>query len=206
MEVTALYKGKIVSLPIMLYQDHSDCLPKGVKLLHSEVEVWCELADPDTETCYLLAPLSNKNQEVDKAHIIMEAQPQEIKDKVLKVPKEYQESICTLLEEFKTLFPIDLPINELPDHPIKHVIVVDPTKPIPQHWLYKEETLIETTLKYLLDHGLIRESDSPYASPVLVVPKKDDTFLFCIDYHMLNQITSVDSFRSHKSTIFVTNY
>jgi hypothetical protein len=63
------------------------------------------------------------------------------------------------MSEFKTLDPVNLTINELLDHPIKHAIIVDPTKPIPQCCLYKtlmtEDTLSETMLKYLLDHGLI---------------------------------------------------
>jgi hypothetical protein len=35
-------------------------------------------------------PLLYKNKEVDTVHILMEAQQQEIKDKVLEVLKEYQ--------------------------------------------------------------------------------------------------------------------
>jgi hypothetical protein len=181
-----------------MYQDHRNRLSEKVQFLETEGAVHRELSDPENEKCFLLAPVQYKNKTVDQDHVVMEAQPQEIEDKVREVPIAYQDTIRKLLNEFKTLFPLDLPINKLPDHPIEHAIVVDPTKPIPQRRPYKtsttEDTLIETTLKYLLDHGLIRESDSPYASPVLVVPKKDGTFRFCIDYRILNRISRIDKF------------
>ena len=197
-EVTVPYQGRTLSLPILMYQDHRNRLSENVKLLYSENEVRKELIDLDNDTCFLLAPVQYKNKAVDEAHIVMEAQPQEIEDKVREVAIPYQSPLRDILNEFKMIFPADLPIGVLPDHPIEHAIVTDPTQPIPQRRPYKtsstEDTLIETTLKYLLDHGLIRESDSPYASPVLVVPKKDGTFRFCTDYRILNRITRVDKF------------
>ena len=40
--------------------------------------------------------------------------------------------------------------------------------------------------------GVVRESSSPYASPVVVVKKKDNTNRICVDHRKLNKLTVFD--------------
>ena len=44
-------------------------------------------------------------------------------------------------------------------------------------------------IQYMLEHGFIRPSNSPYGAPVLFALKKDGGLRFCIDYHWLNKRT-----------------
>ena len=44
----------------------------------------------------------------------------------------------------------------------------------------------------MIKMGVIRESRSLYASPVVVVKKKDNTNRVCDDYRKLNEITVFD--------------
>lgn len=49
-------------------------------------------------------------------------------------------------------------------------------------------------VKELLVAGTIQPSASPYASPMVLVKKKDNTWRLCVDYRRLNNMTIKDRF------------
>ena len=46
----------------------------------------------------------------------------------------------------------------------------------------------------LLSSGVVRELSSPWASPVVLVRKKNGELCFCVDYRRLNAVTAKMSF------------
>ena len=50
-----------------------------------------------------------------------------------------------------------------------------------------------TEIQDMLDLGVIEPPISPYSSPICLVPKKDGSVRFCIDFRKLNKVTEFDA-------------
>ena len=46
----------------------------------------------------------------------------------------------------------------------------------------------------MLHRNIIQRSASPWASPIILVKKKDGSFRFCVDYHKVNNVTKKDAY------------
>jgi len=57
-----------------------------------------------------------------------------------------------------------------------------------------KKVFIENEIQDMEKRGIIRKSKSPWASPVVIVDKKDGTQRFCVDYRGLNKITKIDRY------------
>ena len=99
-------------------------------------------------------------------------------------PTEAAVEIEALLREFAGLFeePRTLPPTRKFDHKIllKSGSQAVKIRPYKSSLIQKGE--IEKLVKEMLSNGVIQHSVSPFASPVLLVKKKDNTWRFCIDY------------------------
>ena len=102
-------------------------------------------------------------------------------------------SLLSLLKEFKDVFPDELHPGLPPLRGIEHRIDLIPGAPLPNRVAYRtnpeEMKDIERQIQELLSKGLIRESLSPCAVPVILVPKSDQTLGMCMDCRPINVIT-----------------
>ena len=82
-------------------------------------------------------------------------------------------------------------------HMVEHRIETGSVPPIRQQprrtspWKHEE---IERQVTDPLQEGKVKESSSPWSSPVLLVTKKDGSQSLCIDYRRLNAATVKDAF------------
>ena len=58
----------------------------------------------------------------------------------------------------------------------------------------KLEEEVNKEIEKMLQLGIIRPSMSPWASPVVIVPKPDGTIRFCVDYRKVNKVTKMDAY------------
>uniref|UniRef100_A0A2N9EMT7 Reverse transcriptase n=1 Tax=Fagus sylvatica TaxID=28930 RepID=A0A2N9EMT7_FAGSY len=96
-------------------------------------------------------------------------------------------------KEYEDVFPNDVPSGLPPIRGIEHQIDFVPGATIPNCPAYRsnpEETKeLQRQVEELLAKGHVRESMSPCAVPVLLVPKKDGTWRMCVDCRAINNIT-----------------
>ena len=99
------------------------------------------------------------------------------------------EIAATLSELHVFQEPEGLPPPRLFDHSIPLVPGARPVNLRPYRYSPAQKDEIERQISKMLQQGIIRPSCSPFASPVLLVLKKDLTWRLCIDYRHLNFIT-----------------
>ena len=77
----------------------------------------------------------------------------------------------------------------------KHVIRTKDVNPIyspPYRKSQAERLILKQEVSEMLKHGIIEQSNSEWSSPCLLVPKKDGTKRFCVDYRKLNAVTNTE--------------
>jgi Retroviral aspartyl protease len=150
---------------------------------------------PLTASLHMCEQVSNINKEIHHghslflAHVFCAEAPSS--EKI-----HYSSPVQNLLDQYQDIFqtPSSLP----PSRSCDHKIVLDPNcKPFqlrPYRFSYFQKLEIEKILEELLSNGFIQSSSSSFASPVLLVKKKDNSWRMCIDYRKLNEMTIKNKF------------
>ncbi|GBN02728.1 Retrovirus-related Pol polyprotein from transposon 297 [Araneus ventricosus] len=157
--------------------------------------------------------LDNKPKTVDKEAVIATCEPvvdivarnQEFSES-LRLPSilenleglndEQQTAVKELLQEFQNLFSTsDSDVGRC--NMTQHRINTGNHPPInlyPRRLPLAKKEEAEHLVKEMVDNGIIEESSVPWASPIVLVKKKDGSTRFCVDYRKLNEITIKDSY------------
>lgn len=107
-----------------------------------------------------------------------------------------QAEVRSLLQKYSSVFSAhdaDLGCTDL----ISHDIPLLDNIPVRQRYRRippSEYEEVKAHINRLLEAKVIRESSSPYASPIVLVRKKDGSLRMCVDYRLLNSKTRKDAF------------
>ncbi|XP_030595635.1 uncharacterized protein K02A2.6-like, partial [Archocentrus centrarchus] len=101
------------------------------------------------------------------------------------------------LLDFKDIFALtecDVGLTHL----VEHVIDTGDARPVkmrPRRLPLAHQEAADQELREMLKMGIIEPSESPWASAVVMVPKKNSPRMrFCLDYRPLNKVTKKDSY------------
>ena len=108
-----------------------------------------------------------------------------------ELPKDQRRVLKDLVRRYPDVFT-DMPgETDVIQHQIR---LTDDTpircKPYPLPYAMREE--LRNEVDTMLEMGVVRPSTSPYASPIVMVKKKDGSNRVCVDFRKLNKITEVD--------------
>ena len=104
--------------------------------------------------------------------------------------------LSKLISEYQDVFALNN--SELNStNLVQHHIETEDVNSIHQHarripFALREK--VDKMVQDMLDQGVIQHSQSPWASPIVLVAKQDGTTRFCVDYRKLNTVTKMDVF------------
>ncbi|KAJ8713809.1 hypothetical protein PYW08_007429 [Mythimna loreyi] len=139
------------------------------------------LREHDEEFVY---NLSNKSNSIEELNINSELSQNE-KNLLKNLLSSYRENFAFTASELGRCSLEEIIINTVDDIPVHH----PPYRASP-----KQLDIINSQVEEMLKNGVIRESRSAYASPVVLVQKPDQTWRFCVDYRKLNKKVITDSY------------
>lgn len=102
------------------------------------------------------------------------------------------------LDEYRDVFALQ---GDATNHVQHRVEIVDPA-PIKQclrRVPMLTTQIAEAEIQKMLERGVIKLSDSLWASPIVLVKKKDGTKCFCVDFCKVNAVSKKDAYPHHES-------
>ena len=165
-----------------------------------------EVMNPTNENAYLY-PKTHVGivTRVNDVALEQEDSPlSEFPEEISKLEDEIDVPLTTFQKaQVHELLENNLDVFTLPNQPkgrtdwVRHEIHVETKVPIKQAVrrppIHLREAA-EDEVKKMLKDNIIEPSSSPWASPVVLVRKKDGTLRYCIDYRKLNAVTIKDSY------------
>ena len=177
--------GVSVPVRVMNPTDQPVTLYKGTKIAHlSEVEA----VSDDSVLISSIQQSKGVSTELETALWTLAEQA--------SLPPVEQEKLFILLMEYSDVFALSNDSLGRTDV-LQHEIHTGDAPPIRQHFRRvcpKKRQEMKTLLSEMLERDIIRSSSSPWASPVVLVTKKDGTSRFCIDYRKVNSVTRKDAY------------
>lgn len=154
---------------------HINLLKEWIPRNEVSLNLFIRAVEDEEEEEEMYFPTTNQNVSWDLTHLTLKQQ-EEIKS-------------CLITDVFQ----------EKPGYTqlVQHQIQLKEMNPTRQwHYRVPEKLLsvLKTEVEIMLSLGVIEESASEWSSPIVLVPKKDGSMRFCIDFRKINASTKFDPY------------
>lgn len=192
--------------PAMITRDPDNCIVLAIhNLEHNTVKVQPgetlgqlsevhEIKDPDSDYITLAAVHTANSEAIRPTEERFEDIWRTVRNNGPHLSTEQQSQLQPLIRKYEGLFAIN-PSELGCTNVVKHSIDTGTNLPIKQpvrRVPFALRDTISTMVNDMIQQGVVKPSRSPWASPVVLVRKKDGTMRFCVDYRKLNTITKKD--------------
>ena len=144
---------------------------------------------PETAAMVEVEPSGLSSEKEDMLHNLVEENGKSLtvgeKEQLLSLLLEFEDIFATSSDDLGRTNKLSHEINTGDAHPVRQRV-----RRIPPH--RRQE--VRELLGKMLENDVIKPSSSPWASPVVLVQKRDGSLRFCIDYRKVNQVTTKDAY------------
>ena len=112
------------------------------------------------------------------------------------VPLSVQQQLMRLLKQYKGTFSTgenDLGRTQMATHRIETIESRPVRQPLRRHPRVHDE-VIKQQVQNMMEQKIIEPARSPWASNVVIVKKKDQTYRMCLDFRSLKLVTEKDAY------------
>ena len=185
--------GGVVVTPVLVSGDQTDPITVTINNMSDK----CVLIPPGTKVCHaeavqMMTQVSDESCDPHKQFFELFDFSQTHKN----CDDTQFQKVKELLSEHKNTFSLhDFDIGKAKG--IYHEINLTDHKPFKDRYRRIPPSMLQEVrnhISMMLDTGVIKPSQSPYASPVVLVRKKSGALRFCVDFRRLNSISLKDCY------------
>jgi hypothetical protein len=185
-------------LMIANFSEEALTLPKGTVVV---------IAQEISEN--LVIPVDDQEMDGDRDHTFLAGQDKEIpakfkayvRSKLVHLSPADQKVMESVLYRYAHVFHDEEPNDFKGTGVVQHKIETGDALPIrkaPYRVPFALRQEVDNQIQDMLRKGVIRESNSPWSAPVVLVPKKSaqrqPKYRLCVDYRLLNKVTKFDNY------------